>query len=498
MAPIVVWFLFAFFGAAIPGGELGISLIAGTILCLFPAMVYAQMITAYPRSGGDYVFVSRILSPELGFMANFYLAFYWMTALGLVVSGMVVPDLTATLGAYGGIYKNTTLLVWTTALGNVNLATIVGFVALALVTVPALLNVRKMYRVLIVGMILVYVSLFVSYAVMWTTTPDVFANAFNAFSGVPNLYQTVIDNATKGGLVSNWTIGATFGPCLLYSWYVLGGWQYPAFVAGEVKRPQKTVPLAIITSLIINGILYVVLVEGYYHAFGYAFINAIGFPNVNPSTTPLWIPFFLSILVKDNPILLFLINVGYFIAPPILMLTFFAFGTRCIFAWSFDRIFPTKFSEVNQRLGSPVNATLLASFVFGAFFLILYNYTTLATYYANFVMGYVIANMIIMVAGIVFPWRRKQTFESAPAFTKMKVMGFPLLTIFGIIAFVYLAYVLYASLTNPAIGGPISYASIGFMLGVLAFAPILYWISVLYHRRKGIDITLAFKQIPPE
>jgi amino acid transporter len=279
---------------------------------------------------------------------------------------------------------------------------------------------------------------------------------------------------------------------------MLGGWQFPAFVGGEVKRPQRNLPLAVVLSLVVNGVLYAVFYELTYHAFGYAFMNATGFSGVNPSAVPLYVPYFLAVLVKDNPILLFLIQLGYFIGGPWLILTFYAFGTRCIFAWSFDRVVPAKLSEINERLRTPVYAILVAGFVYGIFFLLLYNYTAIATYYSNMVLGYIIVTMIVMLAAIAFPWKKKEVFNTSPGFTKAKIGGLPIITIIGAIGFVYLAYVLYGALLTPAVFGPISAASVGFMVGVLVFSIVLYYASVAYHRSKGIDISLAFKEIPPE
>ena len=257
-------------------------------------------------------------------------------------------------------------------------------------------------------------------------------------------------------------------------------------------------PLVIVLSLLVSGILYAAFFELTYHAFGYGFMNAIGFPNVNPSVTPLNVPYFLSILLKDNPILLFLINLGYFLGGPWLMLTFYAFGTRCIFAWSFDRVVPSKLCEINDKLGTPVYAILVAGFVYGIFFLLLYNYTSIATYYSNMVLGYIIVTMIVMLAAIMFPWKKKDVFSSSPGFTRMRIGGVPLVSIIGAIGFVYLSYILYGALSNPSVFGPISGASLAFMVGVLVFSIVLYYASVAYHKAHGVDITLAFKQIPPE
>jgi len=498
MSVITGWYLFGWFGAAVPGGELGIGTLLGAFFILFPGLIYGMMSAAFPRSGGDYVFVSRVLHPALGFMVNFYLAFYWMTAIGFSTPVVVVPNLSALLGIYGTIYNNATLLGWVAALTNVNVATLVAVAFIIIFTALALLNVRSFYRIMTGMLILCFLALFLSFAVMWAANPTDFATAFNGFAGTPSLYQTIIANASKAGMASNWTWSATVGPTLLFTWLMLGGFQFPAFIGGEVKRPHQNLPLAIVLAVVVNGILYAAFYELTYHAFGYAFMSASGFSGVNPSVTPLFVPYFLAVLTRDNPILLFLIQLGYFLGGPWLILTFYAFGTRCLFAWSFDRIIPAKLCEVSERFGTPTYAVLVAGFLYGIFFLLLYNYTSVATYYANMTFGYVVVTIIVMVAAIVFPWKKKEMFEAAPGFTKAKIAGVPLISIVGGIGLVYLLYVFYGGVANPSVFGPISGASLGFMVGVLIFSIVLYYASVAYHKTKGVDITLAFREIPPE
>ena len=498
MSVITGWYLFGWFGAAVPGGELGIATLLGTLFILFPALIYAMMSAAFPRSGGDYVFVSRVLHPGIGFLVNFYLAFYWMTAIGFSTAAVVVPNLSALLGVYGTIYNNATLMSWVAALTNVNVATAVAIGFIIIFTLLALLNVRSFYKIMVGMLAMCFLSLFLSFAVMSAANPVDFANSFNAFTGTPNLYETILGNATKAGMVSNWTWTATLGPTLLFAWLMLGGFQFPAFVGGEVKNPSRNLPLSIAAAIVFNGVLYAIFYELTYHAFGYAFMSASGFAGVNPSVTPLFVPYFLAVLTKDNPVLLFLIQLGFFLGGPWLLLSDYAFGTRCIFAWSFDRVVPTKLCEVNERFGTPTYAVLVAAFVYGIFFLLLYNYTTIATYYANMTLGYVIVTMLVMVAAIVFPYKKKEVFESSPSFTRAKVGSVPLISIIGAIGFVYLAYVLYGGLTNPSVFGPLSGASLGFMIGVLILSVVIYYGSVAYHKAKGVDITLAFKTIPPE
>src|SRR5438874_1955935 len=50
-----------------PGTALGVWTVAGA-LSLVGALCYAELATAYPRSGGDYVYLSRAYAPWVGFL----------------------------------------------------------------------------------------------------------------------------------------------------------------------------------------------------------------------------------------------------------------------------------------------------------------------------------------------------------------------------------------------------------------------------------------------
>ena len=98
MSVITGWYLFGCSAPRVPGGELGIGALLGAGLIIFPGLIYAMMSATFPRSGGYYVSVSRELHPAIGFMVNFYLAFYWMTAIGFVTPVVVIPNLSALFG----------------------------------------------------------------------------------------------------------------------------------------------------------------------------------------------------------------------------------------------------------------------------------------------------------------------------------------------------------------------------------------------------------------
>jgi len=86
------------------GGNLILGLLIGTIAGMLMNSVYAHFTSAMPRSGGEYMFLGRTLSPTLGFLVNWVnmaaYTFWWMadvifqTGLIYVFLAFFLPDTT--------------------------------------------------------------------------------------------------------------------------------------------------------------------------------------------------------------------------------------------------------------------------------------------------------------------------------------------------------------------------------------------------------------------
>ena len=72
------------------------------IFCYFLGMIFASLTTAMPRSGGDYVFTSRIISPFLGWIESWTLVGSALTIIGfeIIVATHNVQLTAILLGAF--------------------------------------------------------------------------------------------------------------------------------------------------------------------------------------------------------------------------------------------------------------------------------------------------------------------------------------------------------------------------------------------------------------
>src|SRR5437763_14699843 len=74
---------FATGASAYPSANMPLAFILSAPAMLTIGMVYALFTAAMPRSGGDYVWASRVLHPSIGFGVNFFVTFILLSSAGL-------------------------------------------------------------------------------------------------------------------------------------------------------------------------------------------------------------------------------------------------------------------------------------------------------------------------------------------------------------------------------------------------------------------------------
>jgi amino acid transporter len=318
------------------------------------------------------------------------------------------------------------------------------------------------------------------------------------FTSDNNYYQTVISQASKAG----------WNPTPPFSWYATllmlptvmsaVGYTYSsAYIGGEVKQVQKNQMLGMVMPLIFyvgfNAIVYWLMLN----AVGSAFASSINYLwwQGTPIALPLW-PYFnlWATLLADNVAVAFIVGIG-FVALSIMYVPLnFMLITRMIFAWSFDRVFPEKMSDVNERTRSPIWAVVFVIIV-SEIFLIAMTYTTYLSGLAA-AIGLFIANFVTFLAATVLPYKGKKMYEASPI-SKYKIAGLPLISVLGVGGMIFAL-----SLTIPMLLDTRYLAnsptSLSILAGSIVLGFVIYYASKAFRKTRGIDISLAFMEIPPE
>ena len=175
-----------------------------------------------------------------------------------------------------------------------------------------------------------------------------------------------------------------------------------------------------------------------------------------------------------------------------------AYSTRTMIAWSFDRLVPSRLGYVSRRFHTPVVAIGIGtagSIVF--MWLIAFHGIALLTLIEALLVIWGTA----MVVAIVFPWTGKRFFNASPA-KAYRFAGPPLMSVAGALSSrssCSRSCCCGATTTRPARCSTQRTApSCG--SSPARWSPAIAWYvgNMLYRRRQGVDIELAFKQIPIE
>ena len=174
---------------------------------------------------------------------------------------------------------------------------------------------------------------------------------------------------------TTWNWYDTFGVMVAGSW--LFAYSYCiTFIAGEVKRPDKSIILSNLFAIIVPAVFMILIAVGLYRLVDFNFLSATAWVDNNGGlegyTMP-WSPHFvgLAAVVMHNKVVLFLMALSFLLFTLWwIALSYLAFP-RIIFAWGMDRMGPKWFTDVNARFASPVKNYILG-FVLAEILIALY------------------------------------------------------------------------------------------------------------------------------
>ena len=499
---IAYFFVFAFFASLIfPGVDLPVTVFVTLIPGCIVALLYYMFTVAMPRTGGDYVWTSRILHPSLGFMTNLLLTFVWLSSIATAVAWGLSYGVIPSTAAIGLVTNNPGLVTFATqTLGAQFTSFVIVSSLIVLFILPIFFGTRWAFRVMWAAFVISLVGALITVGAFFSASNATFMANFDKFSGMD--YAKTIASA---GLPLGFTFAATLTGSIFTMTNFLGFFS-SSYFAGEVKRVARSQVVAMFGSLIfLVGIAFLIYGSAYYSA-GSDFLNAAstlaGTGNANYTLPVVPVLNFLVGFAQPNPLVIALSGTAL-LATGLGGATLFAFVcVRNLFAWSFDRITPEALTRLDSRRGAPYVAGIVI-LVLGVIFSAIYYYTSFFTYYVYGTLGLFIVFTMVSIAAIVFPYRLKAVFSSAPGIVSMKVGSVPLISILGVIGVIVNVYFGYAT-TNPAISTPPSGSFILTLTSYLTIpltiltAFVIYGISYTVRKGQGIPLKAIFSEIPPE
>lgn len=193
----------------------------GGVIALCGALSYGELGAALPRSGGEYHLLSEIYHPSLGFLSG------WVS----LTAGFAAPTAIAAIA----------LGEYTHAVFPAVPVTHVGALAVVLITMVHATSIRwgnllqNVSTAIKVGVVLLFIVL------------GFMASDQQPISMIPTL--------------SDWEILVSpfFAVALVYVSYAYTGWNAAVYIVGEIRKPQRNLPLALFIATVMVTVLYALL-----------------------------------------------------------------------------------------------------------------------------------------------------------------------------------------------------------------------------------------------
>jgi APA family basic amino acid/polyamine antiporter len=513
-----------------PFSGYGWAAIITGLFCILLALIFSSLTSVMPRSGGDYVFTSRIIHPFVGWMESWTLVIASVLIIAfevpLVLRNIQVTARIIGIGAGGHFFKGANSW-FTDATGQITgtpgfLAAIVVLLVIGAICVLPTRSFHKVVTALAGFGVMCFIAMFV-FGLVATHKGNFDHNLLRYDHGVSA--AKIAAAGKSGGLVATTSssfISRIFSTnafplvlSLLLFQYI--GFQYSAYIAGEVRgNVRRGVLIALLGALAIGVLANSVYVDVISSHFGFStqvswggsywgFIK-LALPLGQPNSLPL-----LGAIANSSlwPIWA-LISLGGALFPLLLCPVYINFLSRMQLAWSLDRQVPEWFGEVNERLRAPLNA-ILATLALALVFVFFQSYKDLPTILATADHKLDLAGTAFFsIAMALLSWclpgvnallvkvRRPDLVRNAPFKRALPWLGAAWL-IFPV--WVYIFAVIKPIVNGLKGGSALTYLETNGIIDALVFygiGLIIYFVMRRRTRAAGVDSKMLFTELPPD
>ena len=551
----------AFIGGTL-GGAYGIAVLAGVPVvviggltnwswvafivgaaCVLLAIIFASLTSVMPRSGGDYVFTSRIvpkIGPFLGWMESWMLAFASIALIqfetALTLRGVQMEGRIIGIGTGSSFFTGANSWFTEGSSGDITgvPGMIAGLVVIALIALVVLQPTRRFHKIVtyltvfgIAGWALmaVFGLLFFDSGTFATNLP-IYANG------------VTVDQLSTAASGAGLTSGFSFGPLSLTSWplmlmasamlFQFIGFQYSAYISGEVRGNVKrgiliavlgALAMAVLMNSLYPDILARKLGLDGQTGWSAAFWGYITNPSL-PMGQPNYFQLVGAIARPDLWPIWAVVGGASTLFPFLLMPVYVIFISRMALAWSLDRQVPEWLGTVSERLRAQANA-IFATLLMAVVFLLFSNFSILKTIglgglapngdpaldgKLNLVSSAwftILASSLSWILpginAILARFTRPDLVKDAPWIRWMPLIG---------IVWLAFAVTLYwfagvSPILNTLSGSqnPLQYlngSGVSFVGILIIVGIVIYVVQAVRNRRKGIETSLMYQMLPPD
>lgn len=363
--------------AGFAGNSMWISFLLGTVVALFAGLSYAELSALYPKAAAEYTFVKN------AFKNNFFgFIIGWLTAITSIIVAATVA-----LGFGGYLTQFIDLPITIGAILLIGILSIVNFIGIKesawANTIFALITAAGLVLIIFLGFII---------------EPVESIDYFEAPNG---------------------TTGIILAFVLIFFAFI--GFEDMANVAEEVKRPKKTIPKAIILSVVITGVIYILV--------SLSVVRILNWEELAASSAPL-ADVAHSVLGINGSVTLSLI--ALFATASTVLITLVA-GARILYGMAKSNSLPQILGRIHPKTKTPWIAVIVilitsVGFSFVGDIVIIANVVVFAV-----VITFAAINLAVIVL------RYTEPVLERPFRVPINIGKFPILPLFGFGTTVYMA-----------------------------------------------------------
>jgi amino acid transporter len=459
------------------------------------SLVFAMFASAMPRSGGDYVYVSRTLHPALGMTSSWNNTVWWFIYGGVPSAFFARYGLGPFLRTVGDMSGSSTLTRWGNTLVGKTGTVIAGTILIVVLCAIFSRSLRLYFRLQNTRFLAAMASIALSIIVFVAKGRGDVIAGINATFGPGSVGGALKAGSPQGALnLRNTILPMTW----LYLELVFN--QSSAYIGGEVRRASRvqlwSIPAAAVAAL---GVL-MLLTWAALHSVGFTLWNGLGNDfgsSLGLSSTPVYSE--IAAAASGNTLIGILILGGFVFWSYTWLPGQILNASRNLVAYAIDGVMPRRLAYVSESTHAP----LVAIWLVGAgsvLFLFLYVYTHIFATLTG-IFGFILGFCLVSIAGILFPYRLPEVFESSPV--RWRVGGVPVMSVVSVLSLAACIASLVIFWKDPFAGlqnanGSRYWWGVIYNVAIFLSGFVIYFVARALNRRRGVDIDRRFAEIPIE
>jgi amino acid transporter len=487
-----------------PSANIYVALAIAAGASFFVWTTFGLLAGAIPRIGGDYTINSRVLPPWLALGGN--IGSFMGGMFGVPIFGyfMATFALSPALTVIGGVTGSDTITKWGTwfAADHKTVVFVTSLVVVALMSLLAYFGTRLVMKVCTWLVIIAAAGFFIDLLILLFTSHDSFVRHVNDVAG-PDAYAKTVAKGDaslypdKSGYSTHNTIGAVYYALTITIYVYWGAYLSAEFKGGGQRRRQLT---AMWTAGLGNAIILLLGIAIFMSTVGYDFfVSAFSGNFEAPGSGGIGSAgyvYFSSLVASNNVLvtLLALAFLGWFLPA---CYTQAAMCQRALMTWSFDGLLPRRLAAVSPTRHTPTVAIVVTALLSVPLAVWICYSDNFFQYFAIAAVSAYPSLVLIGITATLIKRRRPDLYKGSSA--EWRLGGVHVLPVVGVICgLVGAAAITLLFVYHKEVGLQYTRETGIYLLAMFAVAAVWWAVARSMRRKQGIDIDLAYKEIPPE